>query len=128
MVSNADKTVGEISLGSSFVLDTGKTINLAGTARVDLGGQLSLGGGTLTSSSLLIQTGGTIVNTTGSSTATAPVLALTGSTINVTGGDLAIGDASAVNGFTRTERFPLPVDPRSRYKIPTTRLSIRQHW
>jgi T5SS/PEP-CTERM-associated repeat protein len=99
VADSGDKTVGDLSMGSTFALNTGQTINLAGIARVDFGGQLRLGGGTLTSASLLVQAGGTVVNNAGSSTLTSPVLALAGSSTNVTGGDLTLGDASAFNGF-----------------------------
>ncbi len=99
IAGGSNNTVGGLVLGSSFVLGTGQTINLAGNARVDLDGELTVGGGTLTGPSLLVQPGGAVVSTAGSSTITTPVVALAGSSINVTGGDLTIGDATAVNGF-----------------------------
>jgi T5SS/PEP-CTERM-associated repeat protein len=99
VADGGDKTVGGLSLGSTFSLNTGQTLNIAGSARVDLGGQLTLGGGTLSTPSLLVQAGGSVVNNAGSSTVTSPVLMLAGSSINVAGGDLTIGNAAAVNGF-----------------------------
>ena len=91
--------VGSLDLGPSFVLGAGQTMNLAGTALADFGGELTLGGGTITSQSMLIQTGGTVKNSSGSSSIVAPVLALAGSTIEISNGDLALGDPAAVHGF-----------------------------
>jgi hypothetical protein len=84
--------------GTAPTVGLGKKLIVEGNATLSATAPVTLAGGTLAASSLLMSSGSHLV-TTQSSQALAPVAALTGSVIDATAGDLMIGDATRADGF-----------------------------
>jgi T5SS/PEP-CTERM-associated repeat protein len=84
--------------GAAPNIPAGKALVVEGTAMLTPSAPVTLSGGTLSASTLLMTPGSRLANTV-TTQAPGAMLALAGSMIDATGGDLTLGDATKVNGF-----------------------------